>query len=95
MRILSALGGFFYSRIAAWYDSEMSHYFLNDVASLYNSDEDIIRVLDAFIEKNGNDISSIAAKRQDILFFSQPEIVVILERLENKRFMLEKYWERK
>lgn len=94
-RILSALGGFFYSRIAAWYDSEMSHYFLNDVASLYNSDEDIIRVLDAFIEKNGNDISSIAAKRQDILFFSQPEIVVILERLENKRFMLEKYWERK
>lgn len=94
-RILKALDGFFYLHIAAWYDSEMSHYFLNDVASLYNSDEDIISILYAFIEKNGNDISFIASKRQDLLFFSQPEIVVILERLENKQFMLEKYWKSK
>lgn len=94
-RILRVIGEFFYTHIAAWYDSEMSHYFLNDVASLYNPDEDIIHILDAFIEKNGNDISSIAAERQDVLFFSQPEIVVILERLENKRFMLEKYWQSK
>lgn len=91
-RILRVLGGFFYSRIAAWYDNEMSHYFLNGVSSLYNSGEDIIRILDEFIEKHGDEIASIATKRQDVLFFSQPEIVVILERLENKRFMLEKYW---
>lgn len=91
-RILRFLGNFFYSRIAAWYDSEMSHYFLNGIPSLYNVGEDIIGILDAFIEKNGDDIASIANKRQDVLFFSQPEIVVILERLENKRFMLEEYW---
>jgi hypothetical protein len=81
--------------IAAWYDSEMSHYFLDGIASLYNSDEDIINILEIFIEKNGEDISFIAAKRQDVLFYSQPEIVVILERLENKQFMLQKYWESK
>jgi len=95
VRILSALDGFFHSSIAAWYDSEMSHYFLDDVASLYDSDEDIINMLNIFIEKNGSDISSIASKRPDVLFFSQPEIVVILERLESKQLMLEKYWESK
>lgn len=91
-RILRVLGGFFYTRIAAWYDSEMSHYFLNGVSSLYDLGEDIIHILNEFIDKNGEEIASIATKRKDVLFFSQPEIVMILERLENKRFMLEKYW---
>lgn len=91
-RILRVLGEFFYLHIAAWYDSEMSYHFLNDVSSLYNSSEDIISILEDFIKKNGDDIASIATKRQDILFFSQPEIVLILERLESKRFLLVKYW---
>lgn len=94
-RILRILGEFFYSRIAAWYDSEMSYYFLNEVVNLYSPEDDIISILNEFIEKNGEEIASIANKRQDVLFFSQPEIVVILERLENKRFILEKFWANK
>jgi ppGpp synthetase/RelA/SpoT-type nucleotidyltranferase len=94
-RILKTLENFFYSNIAAWYDTEISHYFLKDVASLYNSDEDIIKILEDFMGKNGDDISYITTNRQDVLFFSQPEIIVILERLEKKRYTLEKYWESK
>ncbi len=95
VRILKALDAFFYSHIAAWYDTEMSHYFLSDITCLYNPGEDIVRILQTFIEKNGDDIASIAAKRKEVLFFSQPEIVVILERLENKQFKLIDYWESK
>ncbi|MGE5390481.1 MAG: GTP pyrophosphokinase [Deltaproteobacteria bacterium] len=91
-RILRLLGDFFYSRIAAWYDSELSQYFLNDVAILYEPNDDIISILQTFIDDNGDDIASIATERKDVLFFSQPEIVVILERLEKKPLILEDYW---
>ena len=94
-RILRLLEEFFHSRIAAWYDSEMSHYFLSNVSSLYDPDEDIMAIITAFLKANSDDIALVATQRQDILFFSQPEIVVILERLENKRFALEEYWSRK
>lgn len=95
VRILKALDAFFYTHIAAWYDVEMSHYFLSDIADLYDPEEDIVRILQAFVEENGDDIALEAAERRDILFFSQPEIVVILERLENRRFMLINYWNSK
>jgi len=95
VKILKGLDAFFYSHIAAWYDSEMSHYFLNDIADIYSPGDDIVQILQVFIKENGEDIASKAVERKDVLFFSQPEIVVILERLENRRFMLIDYWERK
>ncbi|MGI6551007.1 MAG: GTP pyrophosphokinase [Syntrophomonadales bacterium] len=95
VRILKALDAFFYSNIGAWYDTEMSHYFLNDIADLYTPEDDIVQILQVFIKENGKDIAFKAAERNDVLFFSQPEIVVILERLENRRFMLIDYWKRK
>lgn len=91
-RILRLIDGFFYSHIAAWYDVDMSFYFLDNISEIYDSKEDIPKLIKDFIEKNGHDISSIANDRKDILYFSQPEIVVILERLEAKQFLLEKYW---
>lgn len=94
-RILRHLSEFFYSKIAAWYDSEMSYHFLNDIADVYDPGEDILNILSEFADRYGDDIATIATKRQDLLHFSQPEIVIILERLVNKRFLFEKYWERK
>ena len=94
-RILRYISDFFYSRIAAWYDVEMSQFFLNEIASLYAPDEDVIEILNEFIEKKGGDIALKAQKRSDVLFFSQPEIVVILERLENKKYALIEYWSKK
>lgn len=95
VRILKALDAFFYLNIGAWYDTEMSHYFLNDIADLYTPEDDIVQILQVFIKENGKDIAFKATERNDVLFFSQPEIVVILERLENRRFMLIDYWKRK
>lgn len=94
-RILRYISDFFYSRIAAWYDVEISQFFLNEIGSLYAPDEDVIEILKEFIEKNGDDIAIQAHKRSDVLFFSQPEIVVILERLENKKYELIEYWRKK
>lgn len=94
-RILRALDKYFYSNIAAWYDTELSNYFLNDISDLYEPCDDIISILESFIDINGEEIASIAFNRKDILFFSQPEIVVILDRFENKPFKLEEYWIKK
>ncbi len=94
-RILRRLSGFFYTNIAAWYDTEMSHYFLKDVHLLYDKHEDIIQILTDYIQANSADISSKAKQWNKILFFSQPEIVVILERLDHKPFKLEQYWQSK
>lgn len=94
-RILRTLDGFFYSHIGAWYDSEMSRYFLDDIARIYSQDENIINILYIFLEQKGDEIARVAKDRKDILFFSQPEIVLILERLEKKPLMLEEYWEGK
>jgi len=91
-RILRLIDGFFYSHIAAWYDVDMSFYFLDNISEIYDSKEDIPKLIQNYIEENGSEISTIANKRKDILYFSQPEIVVILERLEVKQFLLEKYW---
>lgn len=91
-RILKSLDAFFYSHIAAWYDSEMSYYFLEDIASLYSLEEDVMYNLQRFIEENGEDIAIKANQRKDLLFFSQPEIVVILERLEHRKLILIDYW---
>jgi hypothetical protein len=77
------------------YDIEMSQYFLNEVDSLYDSDENVLETLKNFIKANGEDIYAKAEERPDVLFFAQPEIVVILERLENKRFKLIEYWEKR
>lgn len=94
-RILKTLEGFFYSNIAAWYDSNMSNYFLSDIGDIYKSEDDIIYCLEEYIELNGAEIASIATQRQDLVFFSQPEIILILERLENNKSALEGYWQNK
>lgn len=92
IRILNALSGFFYSNVAAWYDTEMSYYFLDEVDKLYNAKDDIIAILEQFINDKGECISELAQYPNRILFFSQPEIVVILERLDNRKLLLEDYW---
>jgi len=94
-RVLRHISDFFYSHIAAWYDIEMSQHFLDEVDSLYDSDEDVLETLENFIKANGEDIHAKAEERPDVLFFTQPEIVVILERLENRKFELIEYWEKK
>jgi hypothetical protein len=94
-RILRKLSEFFYSHLAAWHDSEISHYFLSNIDQLYDKDDDILVRLQNFIDIKGRDIIRIASERPDIIFFSQPEIVVILERLENKPHLLIEYWEQK
>ena len=91
-RILKTIEGFFYSHISAWYDSEMSHYFLQNVGDLYNKDEDIIELIENYLDLYKDDISKKSVERPDVIFFSQPEIVIILERLDKCKTKLEKYW---
>lgn len=94
-RILKEIKGFFLTNLADWYDEGMSYRFLENVIELYDTEEDILKILRDFISLRGEAISQKAKERTDILFFSQPEIIVILERLENKQHLLEHYWEQR
>ena len=94
-RIINEISGYFYNEISGWYDNEMSHHFLDDIQEIYSEDDDIIEILLKYIDQNGKNIAEISRRYKNILFFTQPEIVVILERLDNRKETLIGYWDTK
>lgn len=94
-RILRTLSNYFYTYLEAWYDSKISYYFLEGIETLYEASDNILAILQNFIALRGETISRISKERKDIIFFSQPEIVVILERLENRKHLLADYWQKR
>ena len=89
--VLNYLEKFFYSNISDTYDKELSGYLLKGIAALYSSDSPI-QALQNFIEKNEEKVMRVVADYRDNFFFTQPEIVFILERLENSKYTFKDYW---
>ena len=76
------------------YDREMTNYFLAQITKLYVQGEETLDILNSFIENNEIDLSRyICNDRICNVFYSQPEIIIILERLVNKKILLKKVWE--
>ena len=91
IQVLNYLEKFFYSKIGDTYDRELSGYFLKDITSLYAEDNPILKIR-AFINDNESEILSIINTNKENIFFTQPEIVLILERLQNSKYALSEYW---
>jgi len=91
VRILNFLEKFFYSKIGDSYDKELSGNLLNGIDALY--DENPIEVLQNFIDDNEGEILKVIETYKDNFFFTQPEIVLILERLQNRKYAFKGHWE--
>lgn len=82
---------YFFRNMYVNYDKSITDYILGQLVETY-SNENPIEKLEDFINKNNNDLLSIINKNQVNIFFTQPEIVVILERLERKKILLKAKW---
>lgn len=90
IRVLNFLEVFFYSKIGDIYDQELSGYFLKGIDAIY--DDSPIRAIQNFLDDNEEKITTVVGKYQDNFFFSQPEIILIMERLQNNKYALMDYW---
>lgn len=93
VRILNYLDKFFYTNIGYSYDKELSKYFIENIQDLYPS-ENPLNILDNFIEDYKSLIIQKASENGDNIFFSQPEIVIIFERLQNSKMNLIVHWQK-
>jgi len=93
IRILNYLEKFFYSKIENIYDydRELSGHLLKRIDKLYADTSPIHKIQD-FLAKNEEKIIEVIDANQDCYFFTQPEIVLILERLENEKYTFVDYW---
>lgn len=90
IRVLNFLEVFFYSKIGDIYDRDLSGYFLKGINTLY--DDSPIRTIQIFLDENEEKITTVVGEYRDNFFFSQPEIVLIMERLQNNKYSLIDYW---
>lgn len=73
------------------YDREMTNYFLNIVEKIYVN-ESVFDVLDDFFIENETLIGDKINSNEATVFYSQPEIIIILERIVNKKTKIKKHW---
>lgn len=91
IQILNYLEKFFYSQIGISYDRELSGYFLKNIATLYGQDNPKLKI-EPFVTFRKADILRVINDNRDNIFFSQPEVIIILERLQNNKHNLIEYW---
>lgn len=89
--ILQWLEEQYYSIFSTKYDYEMTQKIMDHLKYFY-SEENIIEQLSTFYSSNREKFISICRDRNDNVFYSQPEIFIILERLSNKKILLKTKW---
>lgn len=92
IKILNHIEKFFYTSVGDIYDKELSGYFLKNIQTIYK-DENPLTKLNDFITEHHDLIVTKIDENPDNFFFSQPEIVVVLERLENRKYDFVLYWD--
>jgi len=92
IRILNHLEKFYFTYLGNIYDKELSGYFLKNIEAIYE-DENLIIKLDEFTIGYHDLIVTKVAENLDNFFFSQPEILIILERLQNRKYDFVFYWD--
>lgn len=93
--ILSELEKRYLQLVGARYDDALSEIVIRLLLPLYGSDdpEAVTSAVDRFLEKRRDKLSDILERDKDrILFMSQPEILMILDRLEADHYRLEQIW---
>ena len=91
VRVLNYLEKFFYSKIGDTYDKELSGYFLKGIDTLYGDSP--IQLLQDFLENNEEKVLRVIENNKENFFFTQPEIILIMERLQNSKYAFKEYWE--
>lgn len=91
VKILNYLEKFFYTYLGSHYDKELSLYFLKHIENLYENTNPLL-TLDEFINSYRENIEKIVQEYSNNLFFTQPEIIIILEQLQNKKYKFISYW---
>jgi len=91
IQILNYLEKIFYSKIGDTYDQELSAYFLKDINSLYVDANPRLEI-QRFLSTKEVDVLKVIDDNRDNFFFTQPEIILILERLENSKYSLAEFW---
>ena len=89
--IMNWLESRFYSMCTCEYDHEMTNDFMKIYPSLYN-DENAVERLSSFYEQNFENLKRIISSHVDNVFYTQPEILIILERLTNKKIYFKTKW---
>ncbi|MCD4713819.1 MAG: hypothetical protein K8R73_11095 [Clostridiales bacterium] len=75
------------------YDREMTNIFINILNQLYVN-ENIIEKLEEFYIVHYDNLVQSVQQQDSGVFYSQPEIIIILERLTNKKILLKHEWAR-
>ncbi|MEA4939913.1 MAG: hypothetical protein VB091_10055 [Christensenella sp.] len=91
IRLINYLEPFFYSNIGAEYDRELTAYFLKDIQIAYDNENPKLKI-DSFIAKFEQRVIDVVKSNSDNLYFTQPEIVIILERLSNSKYSFIDFW---
>ena len=92
IRILNHIEKFYYTFLGNDYDKELSGYFLKNIQTIYVHENPITK-LNEFITEYHELIITKVAENIDNFFFSQPEIVIILERLQNRKYDFALFWD--
>lgn len=92
IRILNHLERYFYTHIGDSFDSKLSWYFLKNIHEVYPNTNPIVSI-DSFIETYKRELFEMISKHQDNMFFTQPEIIIVLERItSNHKYNFVNYW---
>lgn len=92
IKILNQLEKFFFSKIGDVYDQELSSYFLKGINELSIGVNPQLEIQN-FVAANEADILKAINNNRDNFFFTQPETVLIFERLQNSKYALAEYWD--
>lgn len=73
------------------FDREMTNIFISNLSKFYK-DENILGKLKKFYSENKTKLEQKISSDDSGVFYSQPEIFIILERLTNKKILLKSKW---
>lgn len=91
LRIKRFIENYFFKNMYVNYDKDITENILKSVVITYNNEKPLEKLRE-FISNRNVDLQDVISKNQDNIFFTQPEIIVILERLENKMLYLKEQW---
>lgn len=74
------------------YDHEMTNMFINKLSELYTN-ENVLEKLKEFYDANKEKLHQKISCIDSEIFYSQPEIIIILERLTNKKIFFKSKWQ--
>lgn len=74
------------------YDHEMTNTFIDRLSEFYIN-EDVLDKLKYFYNANKEKLKQKISSEESGIFYSQPEIIIILERLLNKKILFKNKWE--